>query len=189
MTLSTETSLEPVADLCDLLGTPQLKTAGSVKVFTWRGSKTKDPGSILSPDGDGILICRIPRVDRSSSQRLWNEFGVLLAMIQERGLRPLTVLVTVGGSGSQSYAERRRADLGEIEAGAADGRYRWAAYSDFERISRSTEAFERILSSLRDSGIDLYLGRQRHKIDWTRDAMLLRACGVVVGAEDRRRSR
>lgn len=186
MTPSAQTSHAAVADLCKLFGSPKVKTVGDVKVFTWRGSTTNDPDSILSLDGDGIMICRCPRIDHSSPERVWNELRELLAMIQWQGLRPSTLLVTFGGSGNRSYAERRQADVGEIEAGAVDGRYRWAAYSDFERISRSTEAFEQILSSLRNLRIDLYLGRQRHKIDWTRDAMLLQACGVVVGAEDRR---
>lgn len=189
MTLGKQTSFEAVDDFCNLFGPPSLKRVGGVRVFTWRGPLITGSGSILSPAGDGILVC--PSPGRASRQKLWTEFGSLLALAQKLDLRPSTLMVTLGGSGNQDYAERQQTDVGEIEAGTADGRYQWVAYADIERISRSAETFERIISLLRSSGTDLYLGNWGRRIDCVGEARLLKACGstAIAEAENLRRRR
>lgn len=101
--------------LVEAIGAPQLVRAGKSRMLVWSGkAATGRRDQILFADGDGVLVIRVADgINDLDPQIAQTQLSWLMAMAQDRGLRPRALLL-VSGSGMLSYSERLKLDFGTL---------------------------------------------------------------------------
>jgi hypothetical protein len=135
----------------------------------------------IDESGDGIGFAR-----SATGARLHRQAEALLRVRYGNGLRKLVVAPRV--CGNRRFHERP--DLLEVEHAIGEGWCRWVAVTEFDRISRTTEAGELFASYLRETNTELVVANIAldQPFDLDRSSLDIHALSASVEAERLRRA-